>query len=133
MDLHAEPEPDRRVLPLRWRAHKRPCTQSGLTQLVKVRVAAVGSWHGADQTGLEECGPLVDQTPLAAHVILMGNTTRPSAIREAAFIFHHLIRLYVHQPQLSGLYRLSLFSNTLNTRVRRPNRHLTLHSCPMRE
>lgn len=76
--------------------------QSGLTQLVKVRVAAVGSWHGADQTGLEECGPLVDQTPLAAHVILMGNTTRLSAIGEAALIFYHLIRLYVHQPWLSG-------------------------------
>lgn len=67
----------------------------GLTQLVEVRVAAVGSWHRADQTGLEECGPLVDQTPLAAHVILMGNKTR--------LLFHHLIRLYEQQPWLTGL------------------------------
>lgn len=94
MDLHAEAdaEPDRggfsALLTCTQTAHNstrtRPCMQSGLTQLVKVRVAAVGSWHGADQTGLEECGPLVDQTSLAAHVILMGNTTRLSAIREAS-------------------------------------------------
>lgn len=59
---------------LQTAAHDR-CMQSGLTQLVKVGVAAVGSWHRADQTGLEECGPLVDQTPLATHVILTGNNT----------------------------------------------------------
>lgn len=51
------------------------CMQSELTQLVEVRVAAVGSWHRADQTGLEECGPLVHQTSLAAHVILIQNDT----------------------------------------------------------
>lgn len=46
---------------------------SELTQLVKVCVTAVGSWHGADQTGLEECRPLVHQTSLTAHVILIPN------------------------------------------------------------
>lgn len=46
-----------------------------LTQLVKVRVAAVGSWYRADQTGLEECRPLVHQTPLTAHVILNQDRT----------------------------------------------------------
>lgn len=49
--------------------------QGELTQLVEVRVAAVGSWHRADQTGLEERGPLVHQTSLAAHVILIRNHT----------------------------------------------------------
>lgn len=63
-------------------AHTAVTCRGGLTQLVEVCVATVGSWHRADQTGLEECGPFVDQTPLAAHVILMGNTTR--------LVFHHL-------------------------------------------
>lgn len=81
----------------RWRrrSNTRPYTQGGLTQLVEVRVAAVGSWHRADQTGLEECGPLVDQTPLAAHVILTGNTTR--------LVLHHFTRLDEPQPRSTGL------------------------------
>ena len=52
----------------------RLCTR-WLTQLVEVRVAAVGSWYRADQTGLEECRPLVHQTSLTAHVILIQDKT----------------------------------------------------------
>lgn len=42
-----------------------------LTQLVKVGVAAVGPRDRADQAGLQECGPLVHQASLAAHVVLI--------------------------------------------------------------
>lgn len=42
-----------------------------LTQLVKVRVAAVGPRNRADQASLQERRPFVDQTSLAAHVILI--------------------------------------------------------------
>lgn len=44
-----------------------------LTQLVKVGVAAVGPRNRADQASLQECCPFVDQTSLAAHVILIEN------------------------------------------------------------
>lgn len=53
---------------------------SELTQLVKVCVTAIGSWYGADQTGLEECCPLVHQTSLTTHVILIQDKTVKSLL-----------------------------------------------------
>ena len=46
-----------------------------LTQLVEVCVTAIRSWYRANQTGLEECCPLVNQTSLTAHVILNQDVT----------------------------------------------------------
>lgn len=45
----------------------------GLTQLVKIRVAAIGPRDRADQAGLQEGRPFVHQAPLAAHVVLIEN------------------------------------------------------------
>lgn len=72
-----------------------------LTQLVKVRVAAVGSWYRADQTGLEECRPLVHQTSLPAHVILIQHRIQDITFkcvcecerRRSVINFHHLTKL----------------------------------------
>lgn len=51
------------------------CMHCGLTQLIEICVTAISSWYRADQTGLEECRPLVHQTPLTPHVILSQNKT----------------------------------------------------------
>lgn len=48
---------------------------STLTKLIKVRIAAIGSWDWADQSSLEECCPLVHQTSLTTHVILIQDKT----------------------------------------------------------
>lgn len=47
------------------------CVGAGLTQLIKVCIAAVGPRNRADQASLQECRPFVHQTSLAAHVILI--------------------------------------------------------------
>lgn len=49
------------------------CIGAGLTQLIKVCIAAVGPRNRADQASLQECRPFVHQTSLAAHVILIEN------------------------------------------------------------
>lgn len=53
-------------------ARNQICVGAELTQLIKVRVAAVGPRNRADQASLQECRPFVHQTPLTAHVILSG-------------------------------------------------------------
>ena len=63
-----------------WADTESICRHSQLTQLVEVSVTAVGSWYRADQTGLEECRPLVDQTSLTAHVILVRDKTVESKL-----------------------------------------------------
>lgn len=52
-----------------------------LTQLVKVRLDAVGSRHRADESGFEERAPLVHQTAVSAVVVLRGGMTRRSVMR----------------------------------------------------
>lgn len=57
------------VVSFRW--YTRLCVGAELTQLIKVRVAAIGPRNRADQASLQECCPFVHQTSLAAHVILI--------------------------------------------------------------
>lgn len=57
----------------KWGHLQRSCclkTEDALTQFIEVRIDAVGTGHGAQEPGLEESGPLVDQAPVAPHVIL---------------------------------------------------------------
>lgn len=44
--------------------------EGDLTKLVKVRVDPGRAGDGADQSGLEEGGPAVDETPLPSDVVL---------------------------------------------------------------
>ena len=56
-------------------AGRRPCrrTQAGrLTELVEVRLNPVRPGHGADEPGLQEGAPLVDQAAVTTVVILRG-------------------------------------------------------------
>lgn len=43
-----------------------------LTQLIKVRLDAVGSRHRADESGFQKRAPFVDQTAVSAVVVLWG-------------------------------------------------------------
>lgn len=43
-----------------------------LTELIKVGVCPIRSWHSTDQPSLQECRPLVHQAALPTHVILPG-------------------------------------------------------------
>lgn len=64
-----------KLRPVLYCSNLRLCC-SELTQLIEVCVTAIGSWHRADQTGLEKCCPLVHQTSLASHIILIQKQLR---------------------------------------------------------
>lgn len=52
-----------------------------LTQLIKVRLDAVGSRHRTDESGFQKRAPFVNQTAVSAVVVLRGGMTRRSVIR----------------------------------------------------
>lgn len=57
-----------------------------LTELIKVRLHAVGPWHRADEPGLQEGAPLVHQATVSPIIVLF-RTQRSFSITHTCFAF----------------------------------------------